>query len=180
MRIIGGTYKGRTIRSPKGLPVRPTTDRTKEALFNRLNHLVELAGIKVLDLFAGTGNMTLEFWSRGARQVVSVDQHHRCVGTIKQHLRDLQIRGGSVIRMDARRYVSQATESFDLIFMDPPYALPGQPELVEQILAGELLTPDGILIVEHSPQLNFEEIEGFEESRIYGSSALSTFYAREE
>lgn len=175
MRIIAGKYKGRVIRSPKGLPVRPTTDRTKEALFNRLSHELDWEGLRVLDLFAGTGNLTLEFWSRGAAQVVSVDKHPRCVAAIKQHLRDLGIEGGKVVRMEAHRFIAQEEGSYNLIFMDPPYAMPGQPELVQAILSGTLLTEEGLLIVEHAPQFKFEHLPGFVEQRTYGSSCLSTF-----
>jgi 16S rRNA (guanine966-N2)-methyltransferase len=180
MRIIGGKFGGRVIRSPKGLPVRPTTDRVKEALFNRLAHQVELEGIIALDLFAGTGNISLELWSRGADRVVSVDQHGRCVSAIRAHLHELGLGGGEVLRMEASRFVHDATDTFDLIFMDPPYAMAGQPALVQAIWDRDLLAPGGILVVEHAPQLGFQALPGFVEQRDYGSSCLSFFEAEEE
>jgi 16S rRNA (guanine(966)-N(2))-methyltransferase RsmD len=175
MRIIGGTYGGRVIHSPKGLPVRPTTDRTKEALFNLLNHRLTWAGLRVLDLFAGTGNLTLEFWSRGVAEVVSVDQNGRCVAAIKGHLRELGISGGRVIRMEVGRYLRQNNQAFDLVFMDPPYAMAGQPALIQTILTGSTLASDGLLVVEHAPQMACDQLPGFEHQRIYGSSLLSFF-----
>ena len=175
MRIIGGKYGGRNIHSPKGLPVRPTTDRTKEALFNVLSHRLDWPQTRVLDLFAGTGNISLECWSRGAASVTSVDKHPRCVAAIKKHKEELGIEGGKVIRMDVRKYVKQLEGPFDLIFMDPPYALPNQESLVISILEGGGLSQDGLLIVEHTPQLKFDNLPLFESVRVYGSSALSFF-----
>jgi 16S rRNA (guanine966-N2)-methyltransferase len=175
MRIISGKYGGRVIHSPKGLPVRPTTDRTKEALFNLLSHRLDWEGLRVLDLFAGTGNISLECWSRGAREVVSVDQNGRCVGAIKGHLRDLGIEGGKVIRMEARRFLRQSDQPFDLVFMDPPYAMSGQEEIITQILDQPVLAEAGILIVEHAAQVSFDHLRGFTERRDYGSSQLSFF-----
>jgi 16S rRNA (guanine966-N2)-methyltransferase len=175
MRIISGKYGGRVIHSPKGLPVRPTTDRTKEALFNLLGHRLAWEGLRVLDLFAGTGNITLECWSRGASQVVSVDQNGRCVGAIKGHLRELGIEGGKVVRMEVGRFLRQTDQQFDLVFMDPPYAMNGQEEIIAQILDQPVLEEDGLLIVEHAAQVSFDHLTGFTERREYGSSQLSFF-----
>lgn len=179
MRIIGGTYGGRVIQSPKGLPVRPTTDRTKEALFNLLRHRLDWAGLRVLDLFAGTGNLTLEFWSRGVAEVVSVDQNRRCVAAIKGHLRTLGIEGGQVLCMEVGRFLRHNDRAFDLVFMDPPYAMPGQEELIRHILSGPALAPAGLLIVEHAAQVSFDHLPGFEQRRSYGTSLLSFFERRD-
>ena len=176
MRIIAGKYRGRVLHPPKGLPVRPTTDRTKESLFNILHNWYEWEGLRVLDLFAGTGNVSLEFWSRGVAEVISVDQHPRCVQAIESARRELGITGGKVIKMEAGSFVPQcASDSFDIIFMDPPYAMPSQPELVAQILQNGLLRENGTLIVEHSSHILIDELPGFDMQKTYGSSRLSFF-----
>jgi len=175
MRIIGGKFGGRTIHSPKGLPVRPTTDRTKEALFNVLGHRLYWEETRVLDLFAGTGNISLECWSRGAQHVTSVDKHPRCVAAIRKHLESLGVAEAEVIRMDVKRYVKQAGGIYDWIFMDPPYAMPDQESLVMTILENDLLAENGLLTVEHTPQLKLAHLPYFESVRVYGSSALSFF-----
>ncbi|GAB4419494.1 MAG: 16S rRNA (guanine(966)-N(2))-methyltransferase RsmD [Bacteroidia bacterium] len=175
MRIIGGKYGGRVIRVPQGLPVRPTTDRTKEALFNILGQRMTWEGARVLDLFAGTGNITLECYSRGAAGVVSVDRHPRCVEAIRGALQALDLPVSGLVRADVLRYVQTATGTYDLIFMDPPYDLPGQPALIATLLQRGLLAPGGWLVAEHSPVLRFETLPGWVFGRQYGSSALSFF-----
>ncbi|MEO0471564.1 MAG: 16S rRNA (guanine(966)-N(2))-methyltransferase RsmD [Bacteroidota bacterium] len=176
MRIIAGKYRGRVIHTPKGLPVRPTTDRTKESLFNILSHRLDWEDCKVLDLFSGTGNISLECWSRGAKSVVSVDQNARCVAAIRAAMSALRITGAEVIKMNAFSYVRQQQgEVFDLVFMDPPYAMARQPELVEAILNNDLLANDGLLVVEHSSQNQLAQVAGFEMTKIYGSSSISFF-----
>ncbi|MEL6589840.1 MAG: RsmD family RNA methyltransferase [Bacteroidota bacterium] len=176
MRIIAGKYRGRVWHPPKGLPVRPTTDRTKESLFNILNNWYDWEGLRVLELFAGTGNISLEFWSRGVAEVISVDQHHRCVKAIETVRKDFGISGGKVIRMDAAAYVRQYQgEAFDIVFMDPPYAMPRQRELVMNILAGPLLHEKSTLIVEHASQIKLDDLPGFDQQKTYGSSRISFF-----
>ncbi|RMG68246.1 MAG: 16S rRNA (guanine(966)-N(2))-methyltransferase RsmD [Bacteroidetes bacterium] len=175
MRIIAGTFRGRQIRPPRGLPVRPTTDRTKEALFNMLMQRLDWEGLRVLDLFAGTGNISFECYSRGAARVVAVDQDWRCVAAIKAGLQILGLPVQDVVQQDVRRYVAQATGPFDLVFMDPPYAMPGQPELIAAIREGSLLAPEGLLVVEHASSVPLEALPGWTESRRYGDSTLSFF-----
>lgn len=175
MRIISGKYRGRTIHTPKGLPVRPTTDRTKEALFNILRNRYDLEGLEVLDLFSGTGNMSLEFWSRKVAQVISVDQHHKCVSSLRNTMENWGIAEGKAIRMDARKFLKQTPLSFDIIFMDPPYQLPRQEELIQLVFERNLLNPDGLLVLEHAPQLQFTSHPHLEQVKTYGSSCLSFF-----
>ena len=176
MRIIAGKYRGRVLHPPKGLPVRPTTDRTKESLFNILNNWYDWEDLRILELFAGTGNISLEFWSRGVAEVISVDQHPRCVKAIEVAKKDLGISGGNVIRMDAFSYVRQYKGApFDIVFMDPPYAMPRQRELVEMILHGPFLHDKSTLIVEHTSQVKLSDLPGFDMEKTYGSSRLSFF-----
>lgn len=176
MRIIGGKYGGRVIHSPKGLPVRPTTDRTKESLFNILQHRFDWEETRVLDLFAGTGNISLECISRGAKDVLSVDRERKCIHAIKKIKSELGMTTGRTLQSDVKKYVRQAEEQFDFIFMDPPYAMTGQEELLEMILNKGLLAEDGLLVVEHMSQKDFSQIKGFDELRKYGTSSLSFFY----
>ncbi|MDX2284021.1 MAG: RsmD family RNA methyltransferase [Bacteroidia bacterium] len=177
MRIIGGKYGGRVLHSPKGLPVRPTTDRTKEALFNRLDARWEWEGMEVLDLFAGTGSLTLEFWSRGAARVVSVDRDLRCTAAIRAGLMQLGIAEGEVVMEEVWTYLQRAAaqgRKFHVVFMDPPYEMPGQEAYIELIM-NELLYPGGELILEHSSRYSFAAQPGFSDVRKYGSSSLSFF-----
>lgn len=176
MRIIGGKYGGRNIRVPQGLPVRPTTDRTKEALFNILNNELEWPDVKVLDLFAGTGNISLECLSRGAAYVTSVDQHAKCIGAIQASFSDLAITNAKAVRANVWQFLKQHNaEPFGFIFMDPPYDMPRQGELVVHILENGWLAEDGVLVVEHTSHTQFSSLAGFDFSRVYGSSTLSFF-----
>lgn len=175
MRIIGGIYGGRVLHPPKGLPVRPTTNRVKEALFNALEHRIGLSGARVLDLFAGTGNVSLEFASWGAAEVVAVDQHPRCVGAIKSAARSLGANHITVVKSEVRRYIARLAQRFDIIFLDPPYGMADQATMIQQILEREALEPDGVMVAEHTPQLDFSSIPGFQNRRDYGSSTLSFF-----
>jgi 16S rRNA (guanine966-N2)-methyltransferase len=164
MRIISGFLGGRVLKVPAGLPVRPTTDKMKEALFNILANQFEWEGLKVMDLCCGTGSLSLEFMSRGAKEVIAVDKDRRCVKTVKDFAQQLELEGLQVIQSE-----------FDIIFADPPYHLPNQTEMIETILAKEWLSEEGWLIWEHSSLIAFDSIQGFCEERKYGSSALSFF-----
>lgn len=176
MRIIAGKYKGRVWHSPKGLPVRPTTDRTRESLFNILHNWYDWEDLRVLDLFAGTGSVSLEFWSRGVKEVVSVDQHRGCAKAIESARKQFGIEQGKVVQQEVNAFVRQYQgPSFEVIFMDPPYAMPRQPELVENILQKQMLSANGTLIVEHATQVKLAHLPGFDMQKVYGSSSLSFF-----
>ncbi len=175
MRIIGGTHGGRIIKTPKGLPVRPTTDRTKEALFNTLQHRLAWSETTVCDLFAGTGNISFECCSRGAKQVLAVEKHPKCIRAIQQAAHTLGLAQLEVHQADAFRFAASSKMNFDFIFMDPPYELPNQPELVHQLLDRLLKDTDSLLVVEHRSQYDFSDLPGFESVRKYGSSSLSFF-----
>ncbi|MDX2250577.1 MAG: 16S rRNA (guanine(966)-N(2))-methyltransferase RsmD [Bacteroidia bacterium] len=175
MRIIGGKFGGRNIQVPKGLPVRPTTDRTKEALFNILNNELDWSETQVLDLFAGTGNISLECLSRGAAFVTSVDQNAKCIAAIQASFAQLSITNARATRANVWQYVKQPPVSYGLIFMDPPYDMPRQNELIQQLYNGGWLADEGIMIVEHTSHTLFSSLPGFDFSRVYGSSTLSFF-----
>ncbi|MEM6806950.1 MAG: 16S rRNA (guanine(966)-N(2))-methyltransferase RsmD [Bacteroidota bacterium] len=175
MRIIGGTYGGRILQVPKGLPVRPTTDRTKESLFNILEHRLYWEDSRVLDLFSGTGNIALECVSRGAAFVQAVDRHRKCISSIERHKKILKADLPEVLCMDVWKYVKTSKDRYNLIFIDPPYAMPKQEELLALIFERNILAEEGLLILEHSSSLSFSSLPRFSELRKYGSSHLSFF-----
>ena len=176
MRIISGKYKGKRIDAPRKLPVRPTTDMAKEALFNILNNRYFLEDLAVLDLFSGIGSISLEFASRGCKNITSVDAHPGCVSFLDATSRKLEadIR---CIRSDALSYLRKTPQKFDLIFADPPYDLDVEQfiQLVDLVMERELLNEEGTLILEHSTRMKLEDSPYFAESRKYGGSSFSFF-----
>ena len=162
MRIISGTHKGRRLTAPKNLPVRPTTDNAKEALFNILNNRFHFDQLEVLDLFAGTGNISYEFASRGASRITCVDSHSGCVKYIYKTAHDLSL-PISTVKKDVFRYLDTIHVTFDVIFADPPYAFEMKQfeEIVGAISANKLLKTDGVCIIEHPKQTDLSELPGF-------------------
>jgi 16S rRNA (guanine966-N2)-methyltransferase len=177
MRIIGGTLRGLRLNPPKNLPVRPTTDLAKEALFNILINQIELENIRVLDLFSGTGNLTLEFASRGAELVTSVDRNINGINYIKDTARKYQLENISTFKAEVFKYIQMETVQYDLIFADPPYDLNRIPEIPKLIFEKNLLLPGGLLIVEHQSMQNLSGQPAFVEQRKYGHSSFSFFKA---
>ncbi|MES2110171.1 MAG: 16S rRNA (guanine(966)-N(2))-methyltransferase RsmD [Bacteroidota bacterium] len=175
MRIIGGKLRGLRLNPPKNLPVRPTTDLAKEALFNILQNKIEFEDIRVLDLFSGTGGISMEFASRGAAQVISVDRSIHCVNYLKDTARQHGLTNIKVYKDDVFKYLQLETDKFDLVFADPPYDLNRIPELPKVIFEGELLLPGGLLIVEHQSMQNLSNHTAFSEQRKYGHSSFSFF-----
>lgn len=175
MRIIGGKLKGLRFYPPTSLPVRPTTDMAKEALFNILNNQLDFDGLKVLDLFSGTGNISMEFASRGAEQVVSVDINTGCVKYLKDISKQHQIDTITPFRSDVLKFLKEESETFDLIFADPPYDLPQIPLIAKLVFERGLLKPDGLLVVEHPSYKRLDDHPNFYEQRKYGNSSFSFF-----
>ena len=175
MRIIGGSLKGLRLNPPKKLPVRPTTDLAKEALFNILLNQIEFDDIKVLDLFSGTGNISLEFASRGAKEVISVDRSIQCIHYLKDTARQHKLEQIKTFKADVLKYLQLETEQYDLIFADPPYDLNQIPEIPKIIFEKKLVAPGGLLIVEHQSMQNLSQHPDFVEQRKYGHSSFSFF-----
>ncbi|MDB5002714.1 MAG: rsmD [Mucilaginibacter sp.] len=175
MRIIGGTLKGLRLNPPKNLPVRPTTDLAKEALFNILLNQIEFDDIKVLDLFCGTGNIAYEFASRGAKQVIAVDRSIHCINYVKDTSRQYGLTNIKTFKADIFKYLQVETEQYDLIFADPPYDMNQIPEIPKIIFEKNLLSPDGLLILEHQSMQNLSNHPAFVEQRTYGHSSFSFF-----
>ncbi len=176
MRIIAGTLRGRRLNPPQNLPVRPTTDMARESLFNILNNYVDYEECSVMDLFAGTGAVSMEFVSRGAREVTSIDINVQCTDFIKQSAVRFGVKNLHVVRADVFDLLKRANRKFDIVFADPPYALEGLPTLPDLVFDREVLTDDGIFILEHPGEFSFEEHPHFWQHRSYGKVNF-TFFA---
>lgn len=176
MRIIGGTQKGRRINPPANLPVRPTTDLAKESLFNILNNVIDFEGLRVLDLFAGTGSISYEFASREASLVTAVDLNFKCVEFIRKTATELKFVNLTAVRADVFKFLSRKpVEGFDLIFSDAPYDLDKIVDLPALIFDNEWLKNDGRLIIEHSRSVDFAGHPQYFENRHYGKVNFSFF-----
>ena len=176
MRIISGKYKGRRINPPKNLPVRPTTDMSKESLFNIINNRFDFEGLKALDLFAGTGNISYEFGSRGAGSITAVDGDFGCIKFIKQTAAEFDF-NISAVKSDVSKFLKGAKGSYDIIFADPPYHSPQKDfeEIVELVFENELLQEDGMMVIEHSKHTALDHMMNFSFCKKYGGSTFSFF-----
>ena len=175
MRIITGQYKGRHFDIPRSFKARPTTDFAKENLFNVLTAHIDFEGASALDLFSGTGSISLELASRGCRSVISIEQdrdHHRFICNCLQKLGTTAC---TPLRADVFRYVRKCRSQFDFIFADPPYALRELDTLPALIMEHNLLKPDGIFVIEHGKDHDFSGLNHFIEHRSYGSVNFSLF-----
>jgi 16S rRNA (guanine966-N2)-methyltransferase len=176
VRIISGKYKGRRIFPPKGLPVRPTTDMSKEALFNVLNNHFSFDGLKVLDLFAGTGNISFEFASRGSTPITSVDADFGCVKFIKQVAAEYDFNIAAT-KSDVFQFLERNKATYDIIFADPPYGLDQKTfeKVVLTVFEKEALHDDGMMIIEHSKYTKLDHLIHFSFKKSYGGSIFSFF-----
>lgn len=175
MRIIGGRLKGIRLNAPASLPVRPTTDMAKEALFNILYNTYDFEHCKVLDLFCGTGNISIEFASRGIKQVRAVDKHSGCVYWVKSVIEKHQLQEIEVYKADVFKFLEQQGEAYQIIFADPPYNIPNIPLIPELVMKNNLLSDNGMLIVEHPSLLRLNDQPGYTGTRRYGNSSFSFF-----
>src|SRR5574344_1713759 len=154
MRIISGSLRGRRLYPPVTLPVRPTTDMARESLFNILRNRVDFSQSMVLDLFAGTGAISFEFISHGAKQVVSVDQNSRCIDFIKKTAGEFKVSNLMTVRNDVFVFLGRSQMSFDVVFADPPYDL-YQLELIPDLVLKSFLKEGGVFVLEHSRDHSF-------------------------
>ncbi len=180
MRVITGTARGRTLREPANMDVRPTTGKVKEAMFNILQFRLENA--RVLDLFAGTGQLGIEALSRGAASCVFVDRSPESLKLVRENLRATGLADrATVVKSDSLAYLEQA-RGFDLIFMDPPYAekfLETALNLVERF---DILNKNGIIMCESDRTRTLPELPGDRYTRreyLYGRVKL-TVYGRND
>ena len=175
MRIISGIYRGRMINPPRNLRARPTTDFAKENLFNVLGNIVDFEELDVLDLFSGTGSISYEFASRGARSVTSVEINSVHHNFIRQTARDLKFENFYAVKANVFLYLKSCAKQFDLIFSDAPYDLEGSDEVIKSVMERNLLREDGFLIFEHSKDRDYSQYENFWQLRSYGSVQFSFF-----
>jgi 16S rRNA (guanine966-N2)-methyltransferase len=177
MRIVGGKYKGRIFNPGKKFAARPTTDLAKEALFNILANRYDLSEMKILDLFSGTGSMGYEFISRDASEVTFIESNFNHVRFIKEVIEKLEIKNARVVRDDVFRFIKFTPNKYDLIFADPPFEAPFIKDIPQTIFDSEILTPEGILILEHPKNFDFSLSTNFRELRKYGKVNFSFFSA---
>ena len=176
MRIISGNKKSIVINAPKNLPVRPTTDKVKESLFNIIQNKFELKNCRVLDIFYGTGNISYEFGSRGCNDILSVDNNFNCIRFINKTVKKLEIKVRTK-RIDYLSFLKSNKERFNIIFADPPYSfkLKDYHEIIDIIKKNKILAEDGELIIEHHSNISFIDKVKEVDERNYGSSSLSFF-----
>ncbi len=174
MRIIGGHWKGKRFVPPDKIPARPTTDFAKEGLFNILSTTWDLSQVRVLDLFAGTGNISYEFGSRGCPNITAIEQDKRLVTFIRQQTETLKL-PIEVLQMDVFRFLERPTREFDIIFAGPPYPLPNLKDLPQLVSASTAMAPGAWFILEHNPAHHFEQHEFFLQLRKYGTTLFSIF-----
>lgn len=175
MRVITGTARGRKLKTQEGLDVRPTTEVVKEAVFSIVHFVVPYAN--VLDLFAGSGQMGIEALSRGAAKAVFVDSSRRSQEVIKENLAAVGLmKQARVIADDAVSFLSHTAESYDIIFLDPPYDLGFAPKILP--LLGRCLSPEGIVLFEHRKGEEMPETVGelqMKKQYTYGKTVVTTY-----
>jgi 16S rRNA (guanine966-N2)-methyltransferase len=176
MRIIGGEYGGRKFNPPNKMPyTRPTTDVAKEGLFNILQNNFDFKELKTLDLFGGTGSISYELASRGAKKLTIVEKDIAMYEFIKKTSKELGIDNIQVIKMDVFKFIDQCDERFDLIFAGPPYALTNIDDLPKRIFEKQLLNKKGWFILEHTPRNDYKKFSFYKTERNYGTTVFSIF-----
>ncbi|MFK7786416.1 MAG: 16S rRNA (guanine(966)-N(2))-methyltransferase RsmD [Crocinitomicaceae bacterium] len=176
MRIIRGKYKTRKYGIPKKFPSRPTTDFAKEGLFNVLTHQLVMDDLKILDLCAGTGSISIEFLSREAGTVIAVDQNYNCVRHIQEMAKRFDCTDDLLVyKSEILKFLEKTNQKFDLIFADPPYEYKHHARIAEIVFERDLLEEDGLLIIEHGKQTDLSDITHFDFSRTYGNVHFSFF-----
>ena len=177
MRIIGGKYRGRRIVPPPGFRARPTTDFARESLFNILNNRIDFEAITVLDLFAGTGSISYEFASRGAREVHLVEQDQKHITGIKRIIKDIGFTNIKPVHIDVKAYLKICQVKYDIVFADPPYGIKWLKDIPDIITGSDIISKDGFLILEHPKSMRFNDHKSFFEHRNYGGVNFSFFRA---
>lgn len=176
MRIISGELGGRRINPPSKMPyTRPTTDIAKEGLFNVIENNLDIASLKTCDLFGGTGSISYELCSRGARDCTIVEKDTVMFEFIKRTAGELKLDQIRPVKMEVFRFIAQCNDKFDLIFAGPPYALATIDEIPVRIMEKNMLSENGWLILEHTPKNNYSGYPLFTTSRNYGTTIFSIF-----
>ncbi|MCH3882620.1 MULTISPECIES: RsmD family RNA methyltransferase [Tenacibaculum] len=176
MRIISGKHKGRRLTAPKNLPVRPTTDMAKESLFNIINNNYYFDAVSIIDLFAGTGNISFEFASRGSKEIYAIDKHFACIKYINETSKELDL-DINTYKSDVYKFLDKTPLTADIIFADPPYDFETEQflKIVDTVFERNLLNEDGLLIVEHSKHTKLSDHSKFSYEKRYGGNVFSFF-----
>lgn len=175
MRIIRGKFGRRRFDVPTNITARPTTDFARENIFNVLENFVDFDGADALDLFAGTGAISFEFLSRECAHVTAVEKAATQQRFIAKVAAELGVDNFTLVRGDVLRFIDSASRSYDIIFADPPYDMPGFAEIPAKVLESHLLRPGSIFIIEHSRNHDFSTLPHFVDHRAYGSVNFSIF-----
>ncbi|MFM2156849.1 MAG: hypothetical protein RL516_1598 [Bacteroidota bacterium] len=176
MRIISGQFRGKKLIAPSNLPVRPTTDFAKTGLFNILNNYYSFEKIAVLDLYAGTGNLSFEFASRGCPTITAIDKDAACCNYMNKTAQQLGIsKQLNVLQSDVLTYLKNSKSTTDIIIADPPYAETPASDLVNLIFENQLLKPNGVFILEHSSEVDFSLLPHYLQTRKYGFVSFTFF-----
>jgi len=176
MRIIGGEHGRRRINPPAHMPhTRPTTDVAKEGLFNIISNNLDIEDLKTLDLFGGTGSISYELASRGAKDLTMVEKDAKMYEFIKKTSAELKLENFKVLKMDVFKYIDHCAEKFDFIFAGPPYALGNIDDLPKLIFEKQLLNNKGWFVLEHTPRNNYKKFPFYTTERNYGTTIFSIF-----
>ena len=175
MRIIRGKYGRRRFDVPKNITARPTTDFARENIFNVIENQMDLEGVEALDLFAGTGAMSIEMLSRGCASVTSVEKSSIQYNFIRKVAQELNEKNLHLVKGDVFKFIQRCPQKFDFIFADPPYDLPRFGEIPQLVLDSGMLKEDSVFIIEHSKAYDFSALPNFSEHRVYGSVNFSIF-----
>jgi len=176
MRIISGKLKGRRLKAPKNLPVRPTTDMAKEGLFNILNNLYYFDSISVIDLFSGTGNISYEFASRGSKNIYAIDANYNCIKYIYNTAKELDL-DINTYKSDVYKFLEKTSMKADIIFADPPYDFEANKflEIANTVFEKNMLNEEGVLIIEHSKHTDLSNHKNHSYDKRYGGNVFSFF-----
>jgi 16S rRNA (guanine(966)-N(2))-methyltransferase RsmD len=181
MRIIGGELGGRKLHPPKKMPyTRPTTDVAKEGLFNIIENNFNIAKLKTLDLFGGTGSISYEFASRGATDQTIVEKDSLMYEFIKKTAKQFNLEHLKIVKMDVFRFIEQCQEKFDFIFAGPPYSLTNIDDFPRLIFEKRILKNKGCFVLEHTPRNDFKKFQFYKTERNYGSTVFSIFIENRE
>lgn len=177
MRVVSGKFKGRRFDIPRTFKARPTTDFAKENIFNVLANLIDFEDTEnALDLFAGTGSISIEMLSRGCGHVTSVEKDRDHFAFIKKVTESLKVTNHTAVLGDVFRFVERYKgRPFNLVFADPPYTLDNIDDIPSLVMGSGILAPDGIFVMEHGKHNDFSTLPDFDQRRSYGSVNFSIF-----
>ena len=176
MRIISGEHGRRRINPPANMPhTRPTTDIAKEGLFNIISNNLAIEELKTLDLFGGTGSISYELASRGAKDLTVVEKDSKMYDFIKKTAIELKLENFKVLKTDVFRFIEECTDKYDFIFAGPPYALGNIDDLPGLIFDKQLLNCKGWFVLEHTPRNDYKKFPFYTTERNYGTTVFSIF-----